>query len=123
MGTSGNSMRRGPLRRPGSRKTWRQPFPVALSVAGIVEPPKTFAFVTPSDLERVKAGEEGLDTTWAFVLKPSFGGGTRLVARLRGAAFPGLGTRMANYLFWEPAHFVMERKMLLTIKKLAEKQS
>jgi hypothetical protein len=92
-------------------------------VAGIVEPGKAFVFVTPADWERVKAGDEGLDTTWAFALKPSFGGRTRLVARLRGAAFPGLGTRMANYLFWEPAHFVMERKMLLTIKELAEKKS
>jgi hypothetical protein len=28
-----------------------------------------------------------------------------------------------NYIFWEPAHFVMERKMLLTIKSLAEKSA
>ena len=24
--------------------------------------------------------------------------------------------------FWEPAHFVMERKMMLTIKRVVEKQ-
>jgi hypothetical protein len=31
-----------------------------------------------------------------------------------------LWKRAAGYLFLEPAHFIMERKMLLTIKRLAE---
>jgi hypothetical protein len=30
--------------------------------------------------------------------------------------------RLAELLFWEPAHFVMERKMMLTIKRLVEEQ-
>jgi hypothetical protein len=29
--------------------------------------------------------------------------------------------RIAERVFWELAHFVMERKMMLTIKRLAEK--
>jgi hypothetical protein len=28
--------------------------------------------------------------------------------------------RIADRIFWAPAHFVMERKMMLTIKRLAE---
>jgi hypothetical protein len=43
-----------------------------------------------------------------------------LIARLRSAANVSLWQRAVNFLFWEPAHFAMERKMLLTIKKLAE---
>jgi hypothetical protein len=27
---------------------------------------------------------------------------------------------IANYLFWEPAHFIMERRMLKTIRRLSE---
>jgi hypothetical protein len=30
-------------------------------------------------------------------------------------------SRLANFCFWEPAHFIMERKMLLTIKQLSER--
>jgi hypothetical protein len=36
-------------------------------------------------------------------------------------ANPSVGARIVNYIFWEPVHFFMERKMLLTIKDLAEK--
>jgi hypothetical protein len=28
--------------------------------------------------------------------------------------------RLSQLVFWEPAHFVMERRMMLTIKRLAE---
>jgi hypothetical protein len=28
--------------------------------------------------------------------------------------------KLFNYGFWEPAHFIMERKMLLTLKESAE---
>jgi hypothetical protein len=45
---------------------------------------------------------------------------TRVIARLRHAANVTLWDRIVNFVFWEPAHFVMERKMLATIKKLAE---
>ena len=38
-------------------------------------------------------------------------------ARWRIRALP---RECVNYVFWEPAHFIMERKMLLTIKHLAE---
>lgn len=69
--------------------------------------------------------------TWAFVLEPVDDGTTRLLARMRSnpsnssldplVAFPTI-QRATNYLFWEPAHFVMERKMLVGIKRRAEGQ-
>ncbi|WP_254521437.1 hypothetical protein [Natrinema caseinilyticum] len=68
--------------------------------------------------------------TWAFVLESVDEGTTRLLARMRSnprrstigpfASVPAL-QRVANYLFWEPAHFVMERGMLRGIKRRAER--
>lgn len=59
-------------------------------------------------------------TGWAFVLREAGAARTRLIVRLRGRWPDGLVGWLMNRLFWEPAHFVMERKMLLTIKRLAE---
>jgi hypothetical protein len=90
-------------------------------IAAVVRPPEALVLVTADDWPRVKVGDEALGPTWAFFLKPVSGNKTRLTTRLRAESFPGLGTKMANFFFWEPAHFVMERRMLLTIKGLAEK--
>ncbi|WP_232819739.1 hypothetical protein [Haloprofundus halophilus] len=68
--------------------------------------------------------------TWAFVLVPLGEGTTRLLARMRSnprrsslgplAGHPTL-LGAVDYLFWEPAHFLMERKMLTGIKRRAER--
>jgi hypothetical protein len=55
---------------------------------------------------------------WTFVLAPR-GDGTRLVSRNR-FRLPSLGARLAM-LPLEPASLVMERKMLLEIKRRAER--
>jgi hypothetical protein len=60
------------------------------------------------------------DGSWAFILQPVTTGTTRLLIRGRGA--PGrslLGVSFDRAIF-EPAHFVMERRMMLGIKELAE---
>jgi hypothetical protein len=93
----------------------------ARMIAAIVEPQRALVLATPADWERIKAGVRGKETTWAFILKPVHEEKTRLIARVRRDAHPGLWKSAANYAFWEPAHFVMERKMLLTIKHLAER--
>jgi hypothetical protein len=54
----------------------------------------------------------------AFVLEPRGARATRLIVRSRGA---GAWGRLAHYLFWEAAHFVMERRMLLGVKRRAER--
>ena len=95
----------------------------AKMIAAIVEPHRAMVLATPADWERLKAGMHGEDTTWGFVLKTLVEGKTRLLARSRRQAHPGIWQHATNYGFWEPAHFVMERKMLLTIKKLAEDQT
>lgn len=92
----------------------------ARMIAAIVEPERSLVFATPADWERIQAGKPGREGTWALVLIPRGQKSTRLIARARGAAHPSLWKRAIDYIFWEPAHFVMERKMLLTIKRLAE---
>jgi hypothetical protein len=92
----------------------------ARMIVAIVEPNRSLTLVTPGDWNLFQSGDEGVDTTWTFALVPKPGGTTRLVARLRSVAYPSFATRVVNYVFWEPMHFIMERKMLLTIRHLAE---
>ena len=54
-----------------------------------------------------------------FVLEPLDAHTTRLIARTHGTP---LGSRLMQILFWEPAHFVMERRMLLGIRERAEQR-
>lgn len=58
--------------------------------------------------------------TWAFVLRPIDGNRTRLLVRLRGAWEPDATTTLLNRALLEPAHFIMERKMMYGIKERAE---
>jgi hypothetical protein len=64
-------------------------------------------------------GRHDMDSTWAIALYPGQGGATRLVSRVR-ARLP----RGPRGWFWfallDPGQFVMERKMLLEIKRRAE---
>jgi hypothetical protein len=92
----------------------------ARMVAAVVEPMRSLVLVTPGDWELIRTGKEGLDTTWTFSLQRKGVNATRLIVRLRYAANVSLFGRIVNFVFWEPAHFLMERKMLLTIKRLAE---
>jgi hypothetical protein len=41
--------------------------------------------------------------------------------RGRGECQPRLRDRVIGYAFWEPAHFIMERKMMLSIKDRVER--
>jgi hypothetical protein len=65
-----------------------------------------------------------LGDDWAFVLEAVNDRTSRLIVRGRGRfTMPDLG-KVGNFLYWrgvfEPAHFVMERKMMLEIKRRAE---
>ena len=91
----------------------------ARMVAAVVEPMRSLVLVTRSDWELIRTGKEGLDTTWTFSMQRK-GNTTRLIARLRYAANVSLFSRVVNFVFWEPVQFLIERKMLLTIKRLAE---
>lgn len=92
--------------------------------------PEGYPFYTVATVEPGRAlvlqagdpttGTAPIDETWAFVLEPVTEHATRLIARNRRdyPSSPG------NWLVWqvltEPAHFIMERKMLLGMKQRAE---
>jgi hypothetical protein len=58
--------------------------------------------------------------SWAFVLEPIDEPTTRLIVRSRDDYPPTLANVVLWRLITEPAHFMMERKMLLGIKRRAE---
>ncbi len=58
--------------------------------------------------------------TWGFYLKEVGANRTRLIIRGRGDWRPGLLNWLGKYIVFEPAHFIMERKMLLGIKERVE---
>ncbi len=65
-----------------------------------------------------------LEKFWTFFLRPIDEQRTRLIVRGRGDFNPDLRNALLNFLYWrvifEPAHFIMERKMLLGIKNRVE---
>lgn len=58
----------------------------------------------------------------AFVLEPE-GSRTRLIVRTRGTGEPNVALAPFGLLVFEPAHFIMERRMLLGVKERAERGS
>ena len=60
-----------------------------------------------------------VDSSWAFVLEP-LASRTRLLVRTTSAARPALLGRLANVLFFDPAHWIMQTRQLIRIRHLAE---
>jgi hypothetical protein len=58
--------------------------------------------------------------SWSFILKPIPEQKTRLIIRARGDRPASLLRWMFHLAVFEPAHFIMERKMMLNLKDLAE---
>jgi hypothetical protein len=58
--------------------------------------------------------------TWAFIVEPLDKATSRLIVRWRSAWGPTTAARLAAPTLLEPAHFIMERGMMLGIKKRAE---
>ncbi len=84
------------------------PLPVVL-----VEPERALVFGS-------NTSEPG---TWGLYLKPLDANSSRLVVRSRVEWKPGPLRWAFNYFLFEPAHFLMERKMMLTLKHLAEQSA
>jgi hypothetical protein len=90
-------------------------------ITTVVEPDRAFAMVSVNDWQALCSGGVVQEGMWTFALEPQKDGQTRLIARLRGGTPPTLMGRLAGRLFWEPAHFVMEQKMLRRIRDLSER--
>lgn len=61
--------------------------------------------------------------SWTFVLKPISAANTRMIVRGRMAPGRPVAWRLFDQLIFEPAHFVMERRMMIGLKQLAEGDS
>ena len=64
--------------------------------------------------------EKYLNISWVFFLDELDDGITRLIVRSRSDYNPSLGNALVNRVFMEPISLVMDRKMLLGIKRRAE---
>lgn len=86
----------------------------------IVDPPQTLVlFGSPAELGAAQSW--GL-STWQFVVKRGPGGGSRLLTRGRYDHSPDWKSRLAFGRFpVEAVSFVMSRRMMLEIKRLAER--
>lgn len=62
-----------------------------------------------------------VDSRWEFFLEASDGGSTRLLVRSGSAAGPRPLSDVADLLFWQPAHVVMQIRQLQQIKLRAER--
>ena len=67
--------------------------------------------------------DEPEDGSWGFILEPIGRDSTRLIMRGAGASGRSRPWLMFDQLFFEPVHFMMERRMMLGLKALAEGRS
>ena len=81
---------------------------------------RVLSLASPSDWGRLVRHETSAGGTWTFILVPVNARTTRLVVRSRGPEAPTLLGRVFWAMVFEPAHFIMERRMMLRIKQLAE---
>src|SRR5581483_6166954 len=63
-----------------------------------------------------------LDALWGFQLKQLPEGRTRLLVSGYASARPRLLQVLADLLFWEPAHWVMQTRQFANLKRRAERQ-
>jgi hypothetical protein len=82
---------------------------------------RVLTLASPSDWGRILRRETSHEGTWAFILGPIGPNRTRLVVRSRGPEAPTWLRRLFWMAVFEPAHFIMERKMILRLKALAER--
>ena len=88
-----------------------------------VEPGRSLVLVTHGLGRSGPAGEFAPRGTWSLVLEPVGDHATRLLVRGRAGVQgerQGLGVWLYETFLFDPIHFAMERKMMLTLKARAE---
>jgi hypothetical protein len=61
-----------------------------------------------------------IDSRWEFLLDPQPDGTTRLLVRSGGAGAPRALTNTMNYVFWQPAHVIMQVRQFHQLRRRAE---
>ena len=77
----------------------------------------------PSDAEAVAKTGRAPSGTWGFVLDRIDAHQTRLIMRTRGGDTQGILGSLGSWFVFDPAHFIMERRMLIGIKQRAERNA
>jgi proline iminopeptidase len=94
-----------------------------------LEPERFLALRATFDLRGRQIPASGIrpaaytDSVWCFWLKPMPEDRTRLVVSVYGSARPRLPNALASYLFWEPAHWIMQRRQFTNLKRRTEKRA
>jgi hypothetical protein len=81
---------------------------------------KDLVLVSPEDWGRVTRREHALDGSWTLIVVPTSPAACKLIVRSRGPAEPGVFRAIVRAAVFDPAHFIMERRMMRHIKALAE---
>lgn len=84
-----------------------------------VTPARSCVMVGGSDYMRLQQGLE-VSGSWALYLHPQSDSTTWLIARSSSGDI-SMGEKVLRYFTFEVPHFIMEARMLKTIKKLSEK--
>lgn len=98
---------------------WLHPRALPLPVL-LVEPGRAIVIGGIAEEQGEDQSKETRAGTWAFILKELNANTTRLLVRIRWDREAGLLDWIYNIGVLEPSHFVMERKMMLSIKQRAE---
>jgi proline iminopeptidase len=91
-----------------------------------LEPPRFLALRSCMDLRGRQVPAGGLrpraysDSVWCFLLNPLPGGRTRLVVSVYAAGRPRVVNALAGFLFWEPAHWVMQQRQFTNLRRRVE---
>jgi hypothetical protein len=85
-----------------------------------IVPGESMTLGSPADWGRLVRRESNQDGTWTLAVRPIGEKTTRLVVRSRGPAAPSFFKRLFWVFVFDPAHFIMERRMMLRLKQLAE---
>jgi hypothetical protein len=93
-----------------------------------VEPERFLALRAPLDLHGGRPFDPARrrprfynDTLWAFLLNELSNGCTRLVVSGYAADRPHRLLALGNFLFWEPAHWIMQTRQFANLKRRAER--
>jgi hypothetical protein len=86
----------------------------------LIHPARVLSLASPSDWGRINTRSTSTGGNWTFILVPLDLLTTRLIVRSRGPESMSLPERLFWMGVFQPAHFIMERKMMLRLKTLAE---
>jgi hypothetical protein len=86
-----------------------------------LDPGEAIVLVSPNDYDTLFQGGFAKGS-WSFILKAIDDHTTRFIMRGRGRPSGAL-EQVIDKAVLEPAHFIMERRMMLSIKELAERKA